>query len=320
MFEKLTKRVHDIGLVPVVAIDDAADAEALGNALTRGGVMAAEVTFRTSAGEQAMRVMAEKVPDLLVGAGTVTSVDLAELAVDAGAKFIVSPGLNPSVVSWCVDHEIPVIPGISTPSEIEEAMGFGLEAVKFFPAEASGGVSALKAFSGPYASMRFLPTGGINEKNMVDYLRLPNVLAVGGSWMVPKGLVAKKDFDAIAGICERSVLRMHSFSLAHVGINCDDADEALQVAQSLGTMFGLPVVDKGGGYFAGDMADVVKTQLLGSKGHIGINCIDVDRAKAWFERRGYHFVETGAGRDARGYVSIFFEGEVGGFAIHLRRA
>lgn len=319
MYDDFLKTVHDTGLVPMIAIEDAGDAVPLARALVKGGVPVAEVTFRTEAGEEAIKEMATRVPEIAVGAGTVTNVDRARRAVAAGASFIVTPGFNPNVVRWCIENGVPIIPGTSSPSDIEAAMELGLSAVKFFPAEASGGVGALKALGGPYADMRFLPTGGVGLANMVDYLSLPNVLAVGGSWLSPAGLVARKDFAGITEVCRRSVWKMHSFELAHVGINCDDDGEALATASKLAEMFGLAVEDKGGGYFAGDMADVVKCNLLGTKGHIGVNCVDVDRAIAFFERRGYSFTEVGAGADERGYTSKFFEGEVGGFAVHLRR-
>lgn len=191
--------------------------------------------------------------------------------------------------------------------------------MKFFPAEVNGGVPALKALAGPYGSMRFVPTGGIGPPNLTSYLSQPNVLACGGSWLAPKDLVAQGRFDEIREICRRSSYAMHGFELAHVGINCDDAAEAKEVATSFATLFGLPVHDKGGGCFASDMVDVVKGRLLGERGHIGVSCVDVDRAKAWFERRGYRFVEKGVNRDERGYTSVFLEGEVGGFAVRLRR-
>ncbi len=319
MFDDFLNQIYEFGLVPVIAIQDVSDAVPLARALFEGGVLTAEITFRTPAGEKAIEEISRKVPEMLVGAGTVTNVSRAERAVDAGARYIVTPGFNPEVVSWCVDHEIPVLPGTATPSEIESAMNLGLTAVKFFPAEVNGGVRALKALEGPYAQMRFVPTGGIGPSNMLDYLSRSNVLAVGGSWMVPSSMILQRNFKEVTELCELSVMKMHSFELAHVGINCNGDAEALEVADTLGEMFGVPVSDKGGGYFAGDIADVVKGNLLGSKGHIGIDCTNVDRAKAWFERRGYSFVEKGSDRDERGYTTVFFEHEVGGFAIHLRR-
>lgn len=190
--------------VPLVVLDDANDAVSFAKALVDGGIPIAEVTFRTAAAEETMRRMSREVPEILVGAGTVHSITQAEKAVQAGARFIVTPGLNPSVVRWCQEREIAVIPGTVTPSDLEMALELGLSVCKFFPAEAYGGVNTLKALAGPYADIRFMPTGGVNTANMRDYLALPNVLAVGGSFMAPDALVKAKKWDEISALC-RSV-------------------------------------------------------------------------------------------------------------------
>ena len=169
--------IYKIGIVPVIALDDAKDAEPLAKALCKGGLPCAEVTFRTNAAEEAIRIIAGKFPDMLVGAGTVLTTEQVERAVGAGARFIVSPGLNPRVVRYCVERNIPIIPGISNPSDVEAALEMGIEVVKFFPAEASGGVEMMKAISAPYAKVRFMPTGGVNPNNLRDYLDFPKVIA-----------------------------------------------------------------------------------------------------------------------------------------------
>jgi len=192
MYEKLGQ----LKLIPVVVIEDAADAAPLGRALLDGGLPCAEVTFRTAAAPQAIAALAE-LGGLLVGAGTVLTVDQAKQAVDSGAEFIVTPGFNPQVVGYCVDNDIPVTPGVCTPSGIEAALGFGLNVVKFFPAEAFGGLKTLKAIGGPYGMMKFIPTGGISPDNLVDYLAFDKVLACGGSWIVKKDLIAAGDFAEI---------------------------------------------------------------------------------------------------------------------------
>ena len=172
------------GLIPVVKIDRAEDAVPLAKALCDGGLPVAEVTFRTAAAADAIAAMTKAFPEMLVGAGTVLTTAQVDAAVAAGAKFIVSPGLNPKVVSYCVEREIPVTPGVSSPSEIEQALELGLEVVKFFPAEASGGLAKIKAMAAPYGGIRFMPTGGINADNLNSYLAYDRVLACGGSWMV----------------------------------------------------------------------------------------------------------------------------------------
>lgn len=182
--------------MPVVSVDDTAHADPLADALVAGGLPCAEITLRTEAGLAAIRSLARR-GDLLVGAGTVHSVDQAARVAEAGAAFVVSPGLNPKTVRWCIDHAVPVIPGVATPTDLEAALEFGLEVVKFFPAEALGGVAMLRALGGPFAGVRFVPTGGITADNVGSYLSLPNVLAVGGSWMVQSQRIAAGRFDEI---------------------------------------------------------------------------------------------------------------------------
>ena len=191
------KQIGKIGIVPVVVLNKVSDAQPLGTALVGGGLGCAEVTFRTDAAEESIRAIAKKFPDMLVGAGTVLTVEQVDRAVGAGAKFIVSPGFNPKVVEYCLKKNYPVCPGIMTPTELEMALGFGLDVVKFFPAENAGGLKMIKAMSAPYTMMKFMPTGGINATNVRDYLACDKILACGGSWMVKGDLVAAGDFAKI---------------------------------------------------------------------------------------------------------------------------
>lgn len=186
-----------IGIIPVVVLDDARNAKLLGQALMEGGLPCAEVTFRTEAAEEAIRIMAEKFPDMLVGAGTVLTTEQVDRAVAAGAKFIVSPGINPEVVDYCVKKNIPIIPGTCNPTNVETALGFKLEAVKFFPAEQAGGLNYIKAIAAPYVGMRFMPTGGINAENVREYLKYDCILACGGSWMVKREFIKAGNFEKI---------------------------------------------------------------------------------------------------------------------------
>ena len=199
IFEKFGK----IGIIPVVVLDDAKDAEKLGEALVIGGLPCAEVTFRTDAALESIKIMAKN-KDLLVGAGTVLSIEQVDKAVNAGAKFIVSPGLNPKVVKYCVDNNIPITPGTQTPSEMEQALELGLKVVKFFPAEPAGGLNMIKAVAAPYTSLKFMPTGGINSKNVVDYLMYDRILACGGSWMVKKDLIAAGSWDKLKSMIKEA--------------------------------------------------------------------------------------------------------------------
>jgi 2-dehydro-3-deoxyphosphogluconate aldolase / (4S)-4-hydroxy-2-oxoglutarate aldolase len=196
----MNKIIEDIGkcrIVPVIVIEDAENALPLAQALIEGGLPVAEVTFRTKAAKESIEKIAKAFPDMYLGAGTVLSVEQVKSAVDAGAKYIVSPGINLKVVEYCVNNNIPITPGIATPTEIEMALEFNLEVVKYFPAEPLGGVNYLKAISAPYGGLKFIPTGGIDEKNISGYLKFPKVVACGGSWMVKSDLIIGKKFNEI---------------------------------------------------------------------------------------------------------------------------
>jgi len=195
----------DLGLVPVVAIERAEDAVELGRALLAGGLPCAEITFRTAAAEQAIRHIASSLPEITLGAGTVLTADQAARAVSAGARFIVSPGFNQKVVGWCLDEGVPVTPGVATPTEIEMALERGLEILKFFPAEAMGGIGALKAIAAPYVGVKFMPTGGVNLDNLAGYLALPSVHCCGGSWLVKAALISGGKFDEITRLTQEAM-------------------------------------------------------------------------------------------------------------------
>jgi 2-dehydro-3-deoxyphosphogluconate aldolase/(4S)-4-hydroxy-2-oxoglutarate aldolase len=191
-------------VIPVVAIENAGDATHLADSLLEGGLPCAEITFRTAAAIDAMRIMAQR-GDILVGAGTVLKVDQVKAAVDAGAQFMVAPGFNPKVVGYCVENNISVTPGICTPSDIEAALEFGLEVLKFFPAGAFGGIKTLKAMSGPYTTVKFVPTGGVNPGNLLEYLQFPKVLACGGTWVAKTALISEGKFNTIVQNAQEAV-------------------------------------------------------------------------------------------------------------------
>lgn len=203
--DSVIARLGNIGIIPVVAIDDAADAAALGGALMAGNLPCAEITFRTAAAAEAIKNMSEAHPDMCVGAGTVLTIEQAEEAKAAGAQFIVTPGFDEAVVDWCLANDMPITPGVMTPTEINMALNKGLTLMKFFPAEVAGGIKALKAIGGPYVDVTFIPTGGININNLPDYLALPMVHACGGSFMVKKNLIAGKQFDEVERLAAAAV-------------------------------------------------------------------------------------------------------------------
>ena len=202
---EVLEKIQEIGIVPVVVLEDAKDAAPLAKALMDGGLPCAEVTFRTDAAEESIRIMNEQFPDMLVGAGTVLTTDQVDRAVAAGAKFIVSPGLNPRIVKYCVEKGILITPGCSNPSDVEQALENGLEVVKFFPAEAAGGLPMIKAMAAPYVGVKFMPTGGINAQNVRDYLAYNRIIACGGSWMVKGELVKEGKFDEIEKLTREAV-------------------------------------------------------------------------------------------------------------------
>lgn len=185
------------GIIPVIKINSPENAVGMAKALLEGGLPAAEVTFRTPAAAESIRRIAREAPEVFVCAGTILTADQARLAVESGARAVISPGTNDKVVAWCLEHGVPVYPGCATPTEVEHAMELGLETVKLFPAEVVGGVKMLKALAGPYGALKFMPTGGISTQNAASYLRLSNVVAVGGSWICPEGLIDRGDFEAI---------------------------------------------------------------------------------------------------------------------------
>lgn len=193
----LEEQFYDYAVVPVVVLDDAEDAAPLAEALVKGGLPCAEVTFRTEAAEESIRIMSEKYPEMLVGAGTVLTTEQVDRAVAAGAKFIVSPGFDPEIVDYCMEKNIPVFPGCVSPSEVAQAVKRGLKVVKFFPTEQAGGLAMLKAMAAPYTMLKFMPTGGINTKNLKEYLGFSKILCCGGSWMVKGDMIKNKEFDKI---------------------------------------------------------------------------------------------------------------------------
>lgn len=203
--ESLIKEISAAGVVPVVKLDDAENAVKLAEALRKGGLNCAEITFRTDAAEESIKRIAAKYPDMLIAAGTVLTPEQADKAMAAGAKFIVSPGLNPDVVRHCIDKGYPVVPGVCTPGEVEKALSFGLKYLKFFPAEAAGGVKMIKAMAAPYTMVRFMPTGGINTSNLADYFNCKAVFACGGSWMVPSDKIDGGKFDEIEKLTTEAV-------------------------------------------------------------------------------------------------------------------
>ncbi len=317
MNEVLSK-INSLGIVPVVVINDTKDAVPLAKALCDGGLPCAEVTFRTDAAEESIKLMSDNFPNMLIGAGTVLTTEQVDRAVNAGAKFIVSPGLNPKIVKYCVDKNIPITPGVTSPSQIEQALELGLEVVKFFPAEQAGGLPMIKALAAPYTKMKFMPTGGVNAKNINEYLSYEKIIACGGSWMVSGDLVKAGEFNKITELTKEAIQTVLGFELRHVGINCENEKEADDTANKFNALFGFAPKSGSSSVFAGTAIEAMKTPFLGKNGHIAIGTYDVDRAKFYLENMGFEFNEDTAKYLPNGkLLAIYLKEEITNFAIHL---
>jgi 2-dehydro-3-deoxyphosphogluconate aldolase/(4S)-4-hydroxy-2-oxoglutarate aldolase len=314
---EVLQKIQKIGIVPVVVLHDAKDAAPLAKALCEGGLPCAEVTYRTAAAEESIRIMTTEYPDMLVGAGTVLTTEQVDTAVAAGAKFIVSPGLNPKIVKYCIEKGIPVTPGTANPSDVEQAIELGLEVVKFFPAEAAGGLNMIKSMAAPYTNMKFMPTGGISAKNLNDYLAFPKILACGGSWMVKDDLVKAGKFDEITRLTREAVMTMLGFELRHVGINCENEGEASKTAQAFERIFGFEKKEGNSSVFAGTAVEAMKTPYLGAKGHIAIGTNNVLRAMNYLESQGVEFDMNTAKYNGEKLMAVYMKEEISGFAVHL---
>lgn len=315
--DEILKKIGEFGLVPVVKIERADDALPLGKALMRGELPIAEITFRTAAAEEAIEILAEKLPELLVGAGTVLKVEQVKRAVDAGARFIVSPGFNPKVVDYCIEHNIPVTPGLNSPTVVEMALERGLDVMKFFPAESSGGLKFLKDMAAPYSGIKFIPTGGINASNFNAYLAYNRVHACGGSWMVKADLISSGRFDEITRLVKEAVSIMLGFEFSHLGINEENEEKALGTANDLSELFNFSIKTGTNSVFAGTSFEVTKKPSLGKKGHIAIATNNLDRAIAYLKRKSVSILPEAAKRKDTKLKEIYIEKEVSGFAIHL---
>jgi 2-dehydro-3-deoxyphosphogluconate aldolase/(4S)-4-hydroxy-2-oxoglutarate aldolase len=314
---EVLKRLGELGVIPVVKIEKASDAVALGRALLAGDLPVAEITFRTAAAEEAISNIARSLPEMLVGAGTVLSVDQVKKAVAAGAKFIVSPGFNPKVVDYCVERGVPVTPGISSPSEIEMGLERGLDVLKFFPAGASGGLAFLKAITAPYAGVSFIPTGGVDPANLKEYLSFNRVHAVGGTWVAKDAMISAGKFDEITRLAKEAVTIAMGFEFAHLGVNEKSAEAAKAAAEKLSGLFWFPVKDGTSSAFAGTGVEVTKSPGLGAHGHIAISTLSIKRAIAYLEGKGVKIKpETAKEKDGK-LIAVYLADEVSGFAIHL---
>lgn len=316
--ENILKKISEIGIVPVVTIENIEDTLPIAKALYDGGIPCAEVTFRNENCLEAIKIIKETYKDMLLGAGTVSDIAQVENALSAGAEFIVTPGFNEEVVSYCVNNNILIIPGCSNPSDLEKAQQYGLNIVKIFPAESIGGIKLIKSLSAPYNKMKFMPTGGINEENLREYLKFDKIIACGGSWMVPKDIIKTKDFKQIERLVKKAINKMLNFELAHIGINSKDSEDAESIVTLFEEIFGFEKAANPNSIFAGSYIEAMRNPYLGTNGHIGIFTSDIVRAVAYLKRLGVTFNEESAKYDATGRLgAIYLQKEIGKFAVHL---
>lgn len=315
--EEILTKLSNAGIVPVVVIDDAADAVPTAQALLAGGIDVMEITFRTAAAPDAIRAVAASCPDMLVGAGTVITLEQCKQAVACGAKFIVSPGFDEEVVRWCVDNGIAVTPGCVTPTEITAAMKLGLKVLKFFPANVYGGLDAMKALSGPFGSIKFIPTGGVNAKNCGEYSAAPFIHAVGGSWICAKADIAAHNFDKITALCKEARQTVLGFEVAHLGINCPDADASMSVCDAFTDAFGFATKPGNSSNFSTSSIEVMKSNYLGESGHIAIRTNKITMAVDELTKKGYSVdMDTAKYKNGK-LIAVYLKKEFGGFALHL---
>ena len=319
---EVLERMAAAGVVPVVVLDRAEDAVPTARAMAAGGIDVMEITFRTAAAADSIRAVAEQVPEALVGAGTVINLEQAKKAVDCGAKFIVSPGYDEEVVSWCCDNGVPVTPGCVTPTEITAALNrHGLKVLKFFPANVYGGLSAIKALAGPFASagVKFIPTGGVNQANLAEFSASPYIHAVGGSWICPKAEIAAGNFEKITALCAEARKAVLGYEIEHVGINCVDADTSLAVTDAFCSAFDFTPKYGNSSNFAGQGIEVMKKMYYGKNGHLAVLTNKMEAAVADVQAKGYTLnMETANIKNGRMTV-VYLNEEIGGFAVHLKQ-
>lgn len=313
--------IYNACIVPAIKINDVEDAVPVADALRRGGINVIEITFRSPAALEAVKRISVKFPDMLVGAGTILTKEQVDAAVEAGAKFIVAPGFNPEIVKYCISKNVTIIPGCTSCGEMEQAMALGLEIVKFFPAEQSGGPQFLKAVYGPYKNLKFLPTGGIDETNISSYLQLPNVIACGGSFIAKEAVVTSKNYEAIVTKVKYTLKSILDMKIKHIGINHKDDAEAYKTAGLLTKFLMSDIDDHEKGMFIDSKFELLKFNGRGEKGHVAVSTNFPDRAKTYLESQGFEFDESSAQYDKDGRLNvIYLKDDIGGFAFHLIKA
>lgn len=313
------KKLGDIGLVPVTVLDTAEHAVPLMEALQKGGVDTAEITLRTDCALEGISRMKKQRPDFLVGAGTVLNAEQAEKAVKAGADYIVSPGFNAELVSWCGQKHVPVIPGCVTATEVQAAVNAGIKMIKFFPAEISGGARACANLAAPFSQVKFIPTGGISLDHLSDYVGCGCVGAIGGGWLCGSSNIKSENWQGITQTVQESVKKLLGFEVVHVGINTGSKEEGRRISYALSGIFGFPVREGELSNFVGTGFEVNNFMGLGAKGHIAIDTNRVSWAEYHLGRMGVKFREDSRVTANGKTMALYLQEEFGGFALHLRQ-
>ena len=314
----ILEKVYQIGIVPVIAFNSVDEALPLCKALADGGLPAAEVTFRTACAEECIRKIHDEMPEMLLGAGTVLTTDQADRAIAAGASFIVAPGFDPNVTKHVLDKGCLMMPGTASSGEMQQAMNMGCEVVKYFPAEANGGVAMLKNIGAALKTAKWMCTGGVNAKNVNDYLGYDQIIAVGGTWMCKSDVIKAGQWDKITAMCQEAVDVMLGLELAHIGINSENEEEAMATANMLSSLLSKKVAVGNSSVFVGNKEfEIMKKPGRGKNGPIAIACNNVDRAIYHLTRRGVKFDLSSMVNKNGKNIACYLADEVAGFAIHL---
>jgi len=316
--ENILTEIEKYGIIPILTLEQPGHAADVADALIKGGLPVAEVTLRTKTALKSIEAISKSCPDMILGAGTVLAIDQAKEAVDAGAKFLVTPGMNKKVLEYCVSRSILVTPGCSSPTDIELAMEFGLNIVKVFPIEPLGGLPMLKSIAGPYVKMRYIPTGGISEENIAGYIRFNKVVACGGSFMVKPEWIALGEFGKITDAVKKAVSVMLGFEFAHIGINMPCGKDAFALSDRFERYFGFTQKIGNSSIFAGPHIEIRKEIGEGSNGHIAVKTNSVLRAAEYLKRMGLKTNDSSVKKSAEGDIlAVYLTDEFGGYAIHL---
>ena len=312
--KQLETQIREIGLIPVAAFEHAGDAVPAARAIADGGVPVMEITLRTDAGLAAIEQVRTACPDILVGAGTVLTMQQARDAAAAGAMFVVSPGLSEDVCAWCLEQGLAVFPGCVTPTEIQQGLALGLKTFKFFPASVYGGLKACKALYGPFGSagVSFIPTGGVDLSNLAEYAQAPYIAAIGGGWLCSGKAIAAGDFASLTETARQSVTALLGLSFAHVGVNPDN-----RPLHELADLLPLPAGSISPHFLLDGAIECCPEPAPGTHGHLAIATNNVLRAARYLEGQGFHFDWEHAKRKGDRLIALYFAEEFGGFAVHL---